>query len=321
MRRIIGLVASLATSLFGPVAYAQTLTYSVEGNLTTVPSCVSTVFSVGDPWKIDITVDLSPPEEDDSVTDAETAPENDGSPSETETAPVIEFILTKHYPARAFSWTVGSLSGTATGVTRVFVSDDHLAQDSIAWQALDYSATFEPSALGETEIRGIQAGLIDTSGSVFSSTDLPEEVGLPQFDSGGFFQAFFQTKCGVFRNNPITGSVSTLIVAVTAQSDIAGRWDLTFTSDQGTNSSIMTLQQDEEKVTGSLATDEGTLVIKGTVSGNELELFMDFDQAVGTTGELSVVGAVDGNQLTCTFDQRGGTAGALAGDCAATRIQ
>ena len=243
MRRIIGLVASLATSLFGPVAYAQTLTYSVEGNLTTVPSCVSTVFSVGDPWKIDITVDLSPPEEDDSVTDAETAPENDGSPSETETAPVIEFILTKHYPARAFSWTVGSLSGTATGVTRVFVSDDHLAQDSIAWQALDYSATFEPSALGETEIRGIQAGLIDTSGSVFSSTDLPEEVGLPQFDSGGFFQAFFQTKCGVFRNNPITGSVSTLIVAVTAQSDIAGRWDLTFTSDQGTNSSIMTLQQ------------------------------------------------------------------------------
>lgn len=218
MRPRIALAALLVCVCFRPSAGAQTLTYSVAGKLTTVPRCVSTLFSIGDPWAIDVTVDLSPPEEDDPETEAESevadGEDGDGAPTEDEdTDPAEsnvepEFTMTERHTAHTFAWTIGSVVGNATGITRVFVSNDHLLQDSIAWQALGYSATFDPIALGVTAIRGIQAGLVDTSSSVVDTTDLPEDLALPQFDDGGFFQVFFRTKCGAFRNNPITGSVT-----------------------------------------------------------------------------------------------------------------
>ena len=248
--RLCVLVALFIRLFPAPAAHAQTLSYSVAGRLITVPPCVSTLFSVGDPWTMEVIIDLSPPEEEapadgepesdtdgdpeseadvadeadgdavadesvpDSVSTDSVAPDSDDPTTEdednesAETDAEPEFTATVRHPAHAFAWAIGSVVGTATGVTRVFVSNDHLEQDGIAWQALGYSATFEPRALGGTAIRGIQAGLVDRSGSVFETTDLPKDLALPQFDDGGFFQVFFRTKCGVFRNNPITGSVS-----------------------------------------------------------------------------------------------------------------
>ncbi len=256
MRRLVTLTPLLLASLCSPVAYAQTLTYSLDGTLTSVPRCVADVFSEGAGWTLEQIIDLSPPAEeaetpdddaetdedseadgyntttpddgidvvvepedseaapddDASAADAEPTPEDDGTDPDAEASVEEEFTLTKHHPAVAFSWTIGDVSGTATGVTRLFVSNDHLGQDSVAWQALDYSAAFEPSRLGETGIRGIQAGLVDVSGVVFESTDLPEQLARSRFAGEGFFQVFFRTKCGYFRNNPLTGSVSSVRV-------------------------------------------------------------------------------------------------------------
>ena len=259
MRCLAPLVSLLLVSLCEPALLAQTLTYTVDGQVTSVPRCVTDVFSEGDRWTLEQIIDLPPPVEetetpaadadddddadvegkregddgtrpdaevepedaesapdgDASLTDAEAAPAGDGTDPDAEAPIQEEFTLTKHHPAIAFSWTIGDVSGTATGVSRVFVSNDHLGQDSIAWQALDYSAAFEPSRLGDTGIRGIQAGLADATSSVFESTDLPDELERTRFAGEGFFQVFFRTKCGYFRNNPLTGSVSSAQV----------RWD------------------------------------------------------------------------------------------------
>ena len=244
MRCLTPLVSLLLVSLCEQAPQTQTLTYSVEGEVTSVPPCVTEVFSEGDRWTLEQVIDLPPPVEeaetppddgadndggdDDDITtldaetapddvaaatDAESTPENDGTAPDNEILSEEESTLTKHHPAIAFSWTIGDVSGTARGVTRTFVSNDHLGQDSITWQALDYSAAFTPSGLGATGIRGIQAGLADRTSSVFESTDLPEELERTQFVGEGFFQVFFQTPCGYFRKNPpLMGSVSSVQV-------------------------------------------------------------------------------------------------------------
>ena len=182
--RLAALTPVLALALWGHGAQAQPLTYTVSGTLTSIPSCVLNVFSVGDPWRISVVIEETEEDEVDPVLEVE------DSPTET-------------HSASTFWWTIGDVSGSADGVTRVFVRDD--SQDGIVWQALSYSATFSPSVLGETGIRGIQAGLVDSSGSVFGSTELPE-VERSQFDRG-FFQVLFRTKCEPFGHDSLDGSV------------------------------------------------------------------------------------------------------------------
>ncbi len=213
--RIVVPVPVLAVLLWGHGAQAQPITYSVSGVLTSVPSCVSRVFSVGDRWTINVVIEEA--EEPDSDLDLGDSPTRDAEASQELTEPDAEEgppadeldpldtdeITTVTHAASTFWWTVGEVSGVATGVTRVFVSDD--SRDGIAWQALSYSTTFSPSSLGATGILGIQAGLVDSSGSVFDSTELPK-VERSQFDDG-FFQVFFKTKCEPFGHDSLDGSV------------------------------------------------------------------------------------------------------------------
>ena len=208
-RRVLRLAATtpvLAVALWGHGAQAQPITYSVSGTLTSIPSCVSNVFSVGDPWRISVVIEETEEDEDDpvlEVAESAVAIEPDAEESPAPAAADVEDSPTETHSASTFWWTIGDVSGSADGVTRVFVRDD--SQDGIAWQALSYSATFSPSVLGETGIRGIQAGLVDSSGSVFGSTELPE-VERSQFDRG-FFQVLFRTKCEPFGHDSLDGSV------------------------------------------------------------------------------------------------------------------
>ena len=225
--RIVVPVPVLAVLLWGHAAQAQPITYSVNGVLTSVPSCMSRVFSVGDRWAINVVIRERDPDldqENNPTQDAEDGQDLAG-PDDGESAPSDEDAeegavadrlvaldvdalepqesTTVTHAASMFWWTVGDVSGSATGVTRVFVSND--VRDSVAWQALSYSATFSPSSLDETGILGIQAGLVDSSGSVFDSTELPK-VERSQFDDG-FFQVFFKTKCEPFGHDSLDGSV------------------------------------------------------------------------------------------------------------------
>ena len=213
--RIVVPVPVLALLLWGHGAEAQPITYSVSGVLTSVPSCVSRVFSVGDRWTINVVIEEA--EEPDSDLDLGDSPTPEPPPDEdAEEGPPADELdaldtdalepdesTTVTHAASTFWWTVGEMSGVATGVTRVFVTND--SRDGIAWQALSYSATFSPSSLGATGILGMQAGLVDSSGSVFDSTELPK-VERSQFDDG-FFQVFFKTKCEPFGHDSLDGSV------------------------------------------------------------------------------------------------------------------
>ena len=107
-----------------------------------------------------------------------------------------------------------------------------------------------------------------------------------------------------------------VVVSVTAQSNVAGDWNMTIDSDQGSLSATMTFKQDGEKVTGSMPTDQITFEFEGTISDNKLELVAEID-AGGAFLEVTLEATVDGNEITGTLD----FGGYGSGDITATRIQ
>lgn len=110
--------------------------------------------------------------------------------------------------------------------------------------------------------------------------------------------------------------IAAFTVAVTAQTDVTGKWDLMFNLESGPAPATMTLTQDGEKVMGSLTSDQGTFEFEVTVSGDTLEWTFELDAGGGVI-EITVTGTVDGDEMTGTVDL-GGYGG---GDWTATRME
>lgn len=95
-----------------------------------------------------------------------------------------------------------------------------------------------------------------------------------------------------------------LTVTVVAQTDVTGEWTMTIDTEQGLLPATMTLQQDGEKLTGTLVSDQGTLEFEGTISGNEVAWVMEVD-AGGAFIEITIEGTVDGDEMMGTLDLGG----------------
>ncbi len=105
------------------------------------------------------------------------------------------------------------------------------------------------------------------------------------------------------------------LALVSAQTDVSGRWNMTFNTDQGSTSATLVLAQDGESLSGSLISDQGTVEFDGgTVSGNKLTWSIEID-ADGAFFEIAMEGMLDGDKLAGSADF-GGYAG---GDWTATR--
>ena len=95
-----------------------------------------------------------------------------------------------------------------------------------------------------------------------------------------------------------------LTLAVAAQTDVTGEWTMTSNTEQGSSSAALTLNQDGEKLTGSMVSPMGTLEFEGTITGNKLEIVIEFD-AGGQFIEIAFEGTVDGDEMTGTLDLAG----------------
>ena len=97
-------------------------------------------------------------------------------------------------------------------------------------------------------------------------------------------------------------ATAALSVAVMAQTDVSGAWDMTIESDQGSFPATLTLQQDGEALAGSWVTEMGTIEFEGgMVSGNKLEFAMEID-AGGAFIEVTMTATVDGDEMMGTVD-------------------
>jgi len=108
-----------------------------------------------------------------------------------------------------------------------------------------------------------------------------------------------------------------LTVALAAQTDVTGKWNMTMTlADQSTTTATLTFQQEGEKLTGELVSDlQGTLEFEGTIIGDKIEWVVEVD-AGGAFIEIKWDGTVDGDEMMGTFGS-----GDFSMDWTATRAQ
>lgn len=97
------------------------------------------------------------------------------------------------------------------------------------------------------------------------------------------------------------GLVTTVAVALAAQASVAGQWNMMINTDQGANSATMTLQQDGETLTGEVSSDQGTIDLQGTITGDKVAFVMEID-AGGTFLEIKIDGTVAGDEMTGSLD-------------------
>jgi hypothetical protein len=96
--------------------------------------------------------------------------------------------------------------------------------------------------------------------------------------------------------------------------NIAGDWDVTVQSPQGTNTVLVTLKQDGEKVDGLFKSPLGELPFTGTFVGNELKFNFSFP-VDGQPLLITMTGKVDGEAIAGKAD----FGGVAEGDWSAKR--
>jgi hypothetical protein len=81
-----------------------------------------------------------------------------------------------------------------------------------------------------------------------------------------------------------------------AQTDITGDWDLTINSPQGARTTLVSLKQDGDKVTGMFKSQAGELPVEGTIAGAELKLAFTINFQ-GQPLPITMSGTVDGASM------------------------
>ena len=95
--------------------------------------------------------------------------------------------------------------------------------------------------------------------------------------------------------------VVALTVAVSAQTDVTGKWNMTIDTDQGSAPATLTLAQDGDTLTGELVSDQGTLEFEGTITGDKIAWVAEVD-AGGQFIEITIEGTVTGDEMAGTLD-------------------
>ncbi len=101
-----------------------------------------------------------------------------------------------------------------------------------------------------------------------------------------------------------------------AQVNIAGDWEVTINSPQGSNAAIASLKQDGDKVSGVLKNPMGELPFEGaTLTGDELKFTFTVNFQ-GTPLPITLIGKVKGNAI----DGKADFGGMAEGDWSAKRV-
>ena len=95
--------------------------------------------------------------------------------------------------------------------------------------------------------------------------------------------------------------------APNAQNGIAGDWDLTINSPQGSVAATATMKQDGEKVTGTLTSPQGEVEVAGTMKGSTLTLAFSVQTPNGAL-DVKVNAEVTGDEMKGMMDFGMGTA-------------
>jgi hypothetical protein len=105
--------------------------------------------------------------------------------------------------------------------------------------------------------------------------------------------------------------------AAAAQSpDASGTWNATFNTQNGAQNATLKLQKAGEKMTGTIASDQGQTEVEAQVKDKTLTVWFNFP-ANGNVIPIEMTGTIDGDAVKGGFT----AAGSPAGDWSATRAK
>ena len=91
------------------------------------------------------------------------------------------------------------------------------------------------------------------------------------------------------------------VVAPAQAQDASGKWEATFYTQQGPLPATVVLKKDGEKLTGTVTSQQGELVVAGTQKGSDIALSATLDMGNGPV-TISISGKQDGDSMTGSVD-------------------
>ena len=89
--------------------------------------------------------------------------------------------------------------------------------------------------------------------------------------------------------------------ALSAQSNIAGAWELSINGPEGVINATAALKQDGDNVTGTITSPQGSVDLKGTYKDKKVELAFSIQSPNGAM-DIKVNGDVDGDDMKGIID-------------------
>jgi hypothetical protein len=86
--------------------------------------------------------------------------------------------------------------------------------------------------------------------------------------------------------------------------DATGKWDLSVTTQQGTNTAVMELKKTGEKLSGTVTGPQGTISVEGVQKDKAVELYMNLTTANGPMS-LTMTGTQTGDSMSGMMDFAG----------------
>jgi hypothetical protein len=102
----------------------------------------------------------------------------------------------------------------------------------------------------------------------------------------------------------VLSAIAAIVLAaasLSAQSSIAGDWDLSINGPEGVITATASLKQSGEAVTGSITSPQGTVELKGTYKAKKVELAFQVQSPNGPL-DIKVNGDVDGAEMKGIID-------------------
>jgi hypothetical protein len=88
---------------------------------------------------------------------------------------------------------------------------------------------------------------------------------------------------------------------VSAQSNIAGNWELTINGPEGAITATAALKQDGDAVSGTISSPQGTVDLKGTYKAKKVDLAFSIQGPQGAL-DIKVNGEVEGDDMKGIID-------------------
>jgi hypothetical protein len=101
-------------------------------------------------------------------------------------------------------------------------------------------------------------------------------------------------------------------LALSAQTNLTGKWVLNVTTDAGTGTPTVTLKQDGDKLTGHYSGQLGEAELTGTVTGNDFKFAFSGD-AQGQQFTVTYTGTADKDTMKGSLDLAGMASGTFTG--------